>query len=48
MTNPLAPVFEWWLSFILCLPASFMAYISFTWAVAVGLAVFMALWRAKH
>lgn len=48
MTNPLAPVFEWWLAFWLCLPASWTAYISFTWAVLVALAVFMALWRAKH
>lgn len=48
MSNPLAPVFEWWLQFYGSLPNSWVAYISFTWAVLVALAVVMALWRAKH
>ena len=48
MINPLAPVFNWFIAFTLSLPTSFMAFVSFYWAVLVAVGVVTALWKAKH
>lgn len=48
MTNPLAPVFEWWIAFTLSLPGSFMNYLSFYWAVSLAVGVIFLLFRSKH